>query len=366
MPAAASFDLFILEAHMRRIVIFTSIVATLFAAVPGNVAAQPAPTYEQLTPAVSFNSHADRQDFVLVWVEDRGANPNLYAKRLFANGLPQGGPGRGGFEVIRSTNQYGRPGPAPGPRSAPDLTYNTLREEFLLVYSEMADETDGWDVFAVRLSAAGYAKGNPLKVAGGLGDQQHPDVAVIGDEGDFLIVFDDNSRDIDEVWAVRVRANGIPNGKPFPIQQGSSNASDPTTNGAIIAWVDDRAGDTDIWAVRVNRNGLKDGVDYSLAATADNDTNPNFGAGQLVWNVFDAATGLDIRGAQVYDNGMVRGGQQGILVPAADQGWPNSASGGLVVFSDNRTGEYDLYGVRLANGRTRGREFPLVMDIAFP
>jgi hypothetical protein len=331
----------------------------------GPVGAQLDPTYEQLTPTISYNSHQDRQDFLLAWIEDRGGGPDIYGKLLFQNGLPKGGADRGGFQLVRDAG-YNRGTPQPKPRSAPDVVYSPDREEFLLVFSQMAEELDGWDVYGVRLSASGYSKGDPRLIAGGPGDQQHPDVALIGEDGDYIVVFDDNTRDIDEVWGVRVRANGIPNGSPFPLQQDAANASDPTTNGSLVAWVDDRNGDTDIFAVRINPNGLKDGTDYRLAYTDDNDTNPNFGSGQLVWNVFDAATGLDIQGAQVYDNGLVRGGQQGILVPAADQGWPSTANGGLVVFSDNRTGEYDLYGVRVANGRSRGREFPLVRDIAYP
>jgi hypothetical protein len=231
------------------------------------------------------------------------------------------------------------------------------------VYSERFNEVDGWDIYAVRLSAAGFAVGSPRVIAGGAGDQQRPDLALIGDDGDYLVVWDDNSRDIDEIWAVRLRGNGIPNGKPYVFVRNPTNASDPTTNGSIVAWVDDRNGNSDIFAVRTNRNGLADGMQYAIADTVDEESSPNFGAGQLVWNVFDAATGLDIRGAQVYDNGMTRGRPQGILVPAADQAWPASGEGGLVIFADNRTGEFDLYGVRLANGRTRGREYAVLQEI---
>ncbi len=343
--------------------------AALASAPAGAVHAQ-RPTFEQVTPGIAYNSHPQRRDYLLVWVEDRGAGPNIYAKRLFRNGLPQGGPDRGGFEVVRDNSAFNRRIPKAGPRAHPDLVYNPQREEYLLVFAQLTDEITGWDIYGVRLSAAGYSMGKPRIIAGGPGDQQHPDVALkaaagrFEADGDYVVVFDDNARDIDEVWALRLRANGIPNGKPYPLVQAASNASDPTTNGSVVGWVDDRNGDTDIFGVRLNRNGLPDGKQYRLAGTDSDDTNPNFGSGQLVWNVFDAATGLDIRGAQVYDNGRIRGRPQGILVPAADQAWPATASGGLVVFSDNRTGEYDLYAVRLANGRSRGREFPLLRDIA--
>jgi hypothetical protein len=326
-------------------------------------AVRAAATAEQITPAIAYNSHEERQDYFIVWTEDRGARPDIYAKRLFRNGLPQGGPDKNGWLPIRSSGAYQRSEPPPGPRANPDVVYNGQREEFLLVFSERASEIDGWDVFAVRIAASGYSVGNPRVIAGGPGDQQRPDVALIGDDGEYLVVFDDNSRDIDIVGAVRVRANGIPSGRPYVMIELPSNTSDPSTNGSVVAWVDDRNGNSDIYAQRINENGLPERDDYPIARTVDEETSPNFGAGQLVWNVFDPATGMDIRGAQVYDNGMTRGRDQGILVPASDQSWPATAEGGLVIFSDNRSGEFDLYGIRLANGRSRGREFPILQEI---
>lgn len=349
-----------------RVLLFgISVLATALWTAPALGA--PRPAREQLMPAVAYNPHPEIQSFTLVWVEDRGGGPDIFAKRLFNNGLPQGGPEKGGWQVIRDNSAYQRGKPGPGPRSDPRLVYNGAREEFLLVFGEDAGGTDGWDVYAVRVNSAGYAVGNPRLVAGGPGDQRHPDVAVI-DDGEYLVVWDDNARDIDEVWAQRLQANGIQKGKPYVLVRQPSNATDPTTNGSLVAWVDDVGGQQDIWALRL-RNGLPNGVPYRAGGDgALDDFNPRYGAGGLVWNVYDPASGDDIVGAQVYDNGTSRGGSVGILVPAADQSWPDIANG-VVVFSDNRSGEYDLYGVRLAGGnnlRSRGREFPLVVDNLAP
>ena len=81
----------------------------------------------------------------------------------------------------------------------------------------------------------------------------------------------------------------------------------------------------------------------------------------LHWADYVFLTGMDIHGAQVYSNSTTRGPKVGILVPAADQAWPDSASG-VMVFADNRSGEFDLYGIRLTNIRSRGREFPVLTD----
>jgi len=315
-------------------------------------------------PAVAFNSHKDDQRFLVVFVEDRGRGDDLYATKLFANGLPQGGPNRSGTGVVRTMPGPGRRGEPEGPRSDPALAYHAGQREFMLVYSEFRGGEHGWDIFGVRVSTAGYSRSAPRLLAGGPGDQGHPDIARSGDG--YLVVWDDNTRDLDEVWSIRVRSNGIPIGNAQAIAGFETwNAVDPTTNGSVVAWVDDRAEQTDIWAVRV-ANGLPRGADYRLAGTEDDDFAPRFSGVGLVWNTFDPATGADIQGRQVYGNGSARGRNAGIMVPAADQSWPDGDNG-ILVFSDNRSGEHDLFAVR-TNGNlyTRGKEFPIVSDVRAP
>lgn len=328
---------------------------------------------EQKMPAVAYNSNREIQSFQLVWVEDRGKGPDLYGKRLFNNGLPQGGPTKQGIQIIRP--EIGNRSQDPGPRSDPSIEYNAQTEEYLLVYSEYTGEEEGWNIFSVRVSAAGYAIGRPREIVGGPGDQQRPDVAVLIDANDrsnqnnrdYLVVYDDNTRDVDEIWALRLRNNNIPRAQPYLLaREPNANASDPTTNGSVVAWVDDRDGQTDIWTLRL-RSGKPNGNPYRLAGDdfAD-DFAPRYGQGGLVWNTYDAATGTDIRGVQVYNNNRTRGRAIGILVPVADQSWPDSAGGAgaqsITVYSDNRSGRYNLYAVRTSNFRRQGREFPVLLD----
>jgi len=329
---------------------------------------------DQLTPALAWMTNPEARDpvetidaYLLVWAEDRGGGADLYTKRLFGNGLSQGGPTKQGIAIIRET---GRAADPPGERAEPDVVYNPARQEAFLVWSEFTGEPNGWDVFSVRVSTAGYSKSAPRALFEGPGDQRHPDVALINDDssagdGDYMVVWDDNTRDLDEVWGRRIRANGIPKSDPYLVFAGESwNASDPTTSGAVVAWVDDRGDelgdDDDLWAIRL-RNGLVSGNDYRIAGTADDDFNPNFGSGALVWNTYDASSGTDIQGTQVYANERTRGPTVGIVVPAADQSWPVIANG-LLVFSDNRSGGFDIYAMRTVNIRSRGREFAVHLD----
>ena len=328
---------------------------------------------EQRTPSLVWmtnpqaRNQAERIDsYYMAWVEDRGSGADIYGKRLFRNGLAQGGPQKSGVQVVRKLSGPGRNNP-PGERADPDMVYNAARQEIFMVFSEYKGEPNGWDVFGVRVTVSGFSRGNPRLLAGGPGDQQHPDVALLNDDRggsqgeDYIVVFDDNTRDLDEVRMVRVRENGIPRGAPVTLFAGEAwNATDPTTNGSVVAWVDDRDPDSEIWAIRL-RNGKPNGEDYRLAGTDDDDFAPNFGTGSLVWNVYDAASGTDIVGTQVYANARTRGPNLGIAVPAADQSWPVIANG-LVLWSDNRDGQYDLYAMRTVNVRARGREYAVHLD----
>lgn len=342
------------------------------------VRAAPKVPREQRMPAIAFNADPAIRDYLLVWIEDRGPGPDVYGKRLANSGLPQGGPDKSGAQVIREDpNRRSEPH---GPRADPALVYNPTQQEYFLVYSERVSEEAGWDVFGARVNPNGFSVTQPRLLAGGPGDQQRPDVDLIdiqnneNEDGDYLVVFDDNTRDRDEIWAARIRGNGIPKAKPYLLFRGDdmnrANATDPTTNGSLVAWVDDRAGQTDIWSLRLN-NGKPYGQPDQLINTPDEDEfAPRYGVG-LQWNVFDPASGTDVRGVQVYANNLTRGPSVGILVPAADQSWPDSAAGAegmaVTIFADNRSGEFDLYAVRLAsNLRRQGREFPVLVDYLVP
>ncbi|MFN2114488.1 MAG: hypothetical protein ACK2T6_02165 [Anaerolineae bacterium] len=345
---------------VHRVIAITLGAAILLAAVDAAQAKSPA-ARPQTKPAVAYNSSQGAEGFLVVWVEDVGDGSDIYAKRLFrGNGLPQGGPARGGWQVIRSSSFSGSRDR--GPRDDPAIVYNSQQGEYVLVYSEYVGDEDGWDVFAVRVSSAGYSRTKPRLLGGGPGDQQHPDIATVTVSGrlEYLVVWDDNAQDIDEVWAVRMHSNGIPRGAPYRLFASQYNATDPTTNGTAVAWVDDRGGDTDIWGLRL-KNGLPNGTPYRLQGTDNEDFNPRFGEGPLLWNSYNSLTGIDVHGAEVYNNNTTRGPNVGILVPAADQSWPDAASG-IMVFADNRSGDFDLYGIRLTNIRSRGREFPILTD----
>jgi hypothetical protein len=342
--------------------------------VPAPASAQ-GPAREQLTPTVAYHPETDR--YLAVWAEDRGAGSDLYAKWLFSNGLPQGGAERAGFAPVRDP-RAGLPGSSSGLRHDPSLVYNPDTEEFFLVWSEQTGESTGFDIYGQAVSSSGFTRGGPRRLTSGAGDETHPSVAYNSEREAYLVVWEDNARDIDEIRGLRLRTNGIPNGAPFAVISQPSNAQDPAVatreDGFLLVWVDDRNGNADLFARRINANGLPiggpQGDDYALADSIEDELSPSLDprSGTLVYNVFNGATGLDIVGLQIYDNGRARGTQPiGILVPAADQASPASAVNPargetLVLFSDNRAGQFDLYALRVRNSRPIGRDYAVLSD----
>ena len=137
---------------MRRMVLACLVIV----AVLGARAAAPAAANEpaglarvQLMPALVYNPSVD--EYLAVWSEDRGAGPDLYIKRLFSNGLPEGGPERGGSILIRDAD----PRSTHGPRTAPAIVFNSTPDiqEYLVAWSEERNEVDGLDVWIQRVAS---------------------------------------------------------------------------------------------------------------------------------------------------------------------------------------------------------------------
>ena len=74
------------------------------------------------------------------------------------------------------------------------------------------------------------------------------------------------------------------------------------------------------------------------------------------------STGAQDQGASRSINPRTRGPSFGIRVPPANQSWPILVNG-LLLYSDDRSGNLDLYAIRTANVRyQRGNEIPIVKE----
>lgn len=141
-------------------------------------------------------------------------NSDIYGIRLAETGSPIGGPQGGMFPVVDTPENEHSPRLVTGTfaDSLRRAASNASRNVFLFVRD---DATDGSDVYAQRLRANGIAYGAPFLLAGGQGAQTSPAADVLADgsdEPDWLVAWADDGAGTFDVLGLRLRINGIPRG----------------------------------------------------------------------------------------------------------------------------------------------------------
>jgi len=142
-------------------------------------------------------------------------NSDIYGIRLSETGSPIGGPQGGMFPVVDTPENEHSPRlvTATFADTLRRAASNASRNVFLFVRD---DATDGADVYAQRLRANGIAYGAPFLLAGGVGAQTAPAAAILADgsdEPDWLVAWADDGAGTFDVLALRLRLNGIARGR---------------------------------------------------------------------------------------------------------------------------------------------------------
>jgi len=295
--------------------------------------------------------------------------------------LPEADPIIGG--VTRLTDGAGT-----GGESSPAVAGSARFNRFLVVWS---DRRDGeLDIYAQKVDAAGARIGTNFTVSSGAaqGGEADPDVVWNPVKKEFLVVWADDrdhpgrGRDI---WAQRVLADGTPSYPNFRI---SGNAAtddentpavsvDPVSGRYLVVWSDDRAKASrgaDIYGQILNKYGWLVGSNFRLSgahATGEEyypavGADPG-GAGFLVaWRDGRVSGGSAIFTQRVKATGKMPGGN--VRASGSDAAWPSqpdvasgaAGTGYIVVWHDTRPGELhtDVLGQRMgANGLRKGLKF---------
>ncbi len=228
-----------------------------------------------------------------------------------------------------------------------------------------------YDVYAQRFSADGV----PLWISGGVtvcainGNQFYPKVVQDG-AGGVIIAWQDRRSGNYDVYAQRLNSGGgtywQANGVPVVVLSGSQQNPELVSDGnggALIAWVDFRAGGTsDIYAQRIlpDSGALAwGGTGVGLCVAGNSQLNVRVasdGSQGMIASWQDRRTGgVDQLFAQRIDvNGIVMWTTDGVaLAPSSGvQTFPQISSDGLngavVAWQDNRSGiDYDIYSQRV-------------------
>ncbi len=190
----------------------------------------------------------DSNRFVVVWMDGRDGNWNIYGQRLNCNGMCIDS----NFRVTAQESIQWSPRVAVGPAGNFVVTWNDRRR-------------NQWDVYAQIYDTSGTPVDTNFRINcdAGDADQLLGDVA-INRYGEFIVVWSDKRNGNDDIYAQIFNSSGIRIGSEFKINDDISSSSQisPTVialsdGGYYVAWADARNGNFDIYCQRITRSGSK-------------------------------------------------------------------------------------------------------------
>jgi len=230
------------------------------------------------------------------------------------------------------------------------------------------------DVYGARVTPAGVVL-DPSGIAVTTATYGQGDPALAFGDTSFLVVWGDWRGGIDEdIYGARVSQSGIvldSSGIAISTLANSQSYAAVAFDGTdfLVVWEDSRGGSAEnIYGARVSQSGIvldPDGIAISTAASMQESPAVGFdGTNFLV--VWDDRrnSGIDIYGARVSQSGIVLD-PDGIVISSATgcQWHPTVAFDGtsfLVVWSDFRNGNWDVYGARVSPAGSVSDSGPVV------
>jgi len=156
---------------------------------------------------------------------------------------------------------------------SPKAVYNPVTDKYLVIWEDQTDDLD--DIDGQLVNANGSLHGSKLTISAAKNDQSNPEVAYNSAANEYLVVFDDDrliEYDYD-IYGVLVNADGTVTGEDFPISSHVENQLIPVVtynsreNQYLVVWWDKRSGsNAEVYARVVNADGSMDGSDFLVAS----------------------------------------------------------------------------------------------------
>lgn len=280
---------------------------------------------EETGPAVAYNS--ERQEYLVVWWNDRPGNDDIRAERVSKDGKRLGG-----FWI--STG-------AGAERRNPDVVYNSQEKEYLVVWQH--EDATSLKIHGQRVSATGGLEGGEIIIGplSGLEIGYLPAVAYASTVNKYLVVWEGNVQGnvaLDVVGQV-LSGSGAHEGSQLAIAQGTWSidhenpdvAYNRSRNEYLVVWQweDKNSGDHDIHARRVQGNGTPmlpesitiaawslDQIDPAVTAIP---TSPDQGQYLVVWEHVASVNDTDIWGQRVSGAGGLEGSAIDVTLTVEDE-----------------------------------------------
>jgi len=321
---------------------------------------------DEAYPAVAWNDTAEQ--YLVVWIDWRGAYADIYGRRLKADGSPVGA------DFLISVNGTRDEG-------IPDVVWNGTKNQYLVVWSDARAGTHSprVDIYGQRVGAKGTLVGGEIRISGSgaTADELNAAVAWNATKNQYLVVWEDVRSILRwHIYGRRISALGVPLGEDFRISAGGADGSESrpdvawngATNQFLVVWEDyrDPSDLIDLYGRRVRANGTVVGAEdvrLSSAAASSHELAPAVAWSAaadrflVVWeDQRSAGRGWDVYGRKVRPSGLPTGVDFRICGTGAvyDDLGPALAWNGtdefLVVWEDGRNSAgADIYG-RLVAG----------------
>jgi hypothetical protein len=264
---------------------------------------------QEVMPQIAYNSQ--RQEYMVVWYNDRAGCDDIRAQRVSKYGTLVGGP----FYIAAQCTPD---------RRFPDVTYNSASDQYLVVW-EQYDASSGNSIRAKRVSGTGQVLDTNELIIRSYGyntyTPEKPAVAYASTSDRYLVVWSETWHPLPITYGIYgqiVDAAGNLDGNKFIISEGSQPREEPDlaynrhANRYLVVWQLDTGTLMDIHGQQVHGGGGLYQSDITIAyytksstapAVAAIPTTPNEVKFLVVWEIDYAPNDRDIYGRMVSEEG---------------------------------------------------------------
>ncbi len=323
-------------------------------------------TTNQEYPSVSMDNAGN---FVIVWNDYRNGNSDIFSQIYDTAG------------IVVGTNFMVNDDAGTANQGFPDVSMNN-EGNFVIVWEDYRN--GDYDIYSQRYDSTGLAQGTNFMVNDDVGtaNQEYPSVSM-NNAGNFVIVWEDYRNGVADIYSQRYDSTGSAQGTNFMVNddagtasQGFPDVSMDNAGNFVIVWYDYRNGDSDIYSQRYDSTGTAQGTNFmvndDLSAAGQHYPNismDNAGNFVIVW--YDNRNGNYDIYSQRYDS---TGTEQGTNFMVNDDGGPgnqfypsvsmNNAGNFVIAWQDYRNSSYDIYSQRYdSTGLEQGTNFMVNDDV---
>jgi hypothetical protein len=206
--------------------------------------------------------------YLAVWTDLREGDRAVYGRRIRANG-----------STIGNDFRINGPG-ATAESTTPAVAYSPAANQYLVAWQDERNQADrGWDIYARRVRANGVPAPSDFRISnnGATADEYSPAVAYDSTDDEFLVVWQDGRSGVFGIYGQRLEAGGPKIGSNFRISRAPEDESGPavafsdTAHQYLVVWEDERNSadrGRDIFGRRVAADGTPLARDFRVCGTA--------------------------------------------------------------------------------------------------